>query len=89
MPKHGLVDPEAQCVILDTDGYVAENKGGNIFAVIHGELWTPTTENCLDGVSRQTALELARELGIPTRETRLQMYDLVHGRRIVLHEHSV
>jgi branched-chain amino acid aminotransferase len=71
-----LVDPEAQCVILDTDGYVAENKGGNIFAVTGGELRTPTTENCLDGVSRQTALELAGEIGIPTRETRLQMYDL-------------
>ena len=71
-----LVDPEAQCVILDTDGYVAENKGGNIFAVIEGRLVTPTTENCLAGISRQTILELARELAIPTRELRLQMYDL-------------
>ena len=71
-----LVDPEAQCVILDTDGYVAENKGGNIFAVTEGKLRTPTTENCLDGVSRQTALEIALQLGIPTQESRLQMYDL-------------
>ncbi len=71
-----LVDPEAQCVILDTDGYVAENKGGNIFAVTEGKLCTPTTENCLDGVSRQTALEIALQLGIPTQESRLQMYDL-------------
>lgn len=71
-----LVDPDAQCVILDTDGYVAENKGGNILAVTGGELRTPTTENCLDGVSRQTALELAGELGISAHETRLQMYDL-------------
>jgi branched-chain amino acid aminotransferase len=71
-----LVDPEAQCVILDVDGYVSENKGGNVFAVIGGELQTPTTENCLAGISRQTALELAIELGIPTRETRLQPYDL-------------
>ena len=71
-----LFDPEAQCVILDTDGYVSENKGGNIFAVINGELRTPTTENCLAGLSRQTVLELAVELGIPARETRLQPYDL-------------
>ncbi len=71
-----MVDPEAQCVILDTDGYVAENKGGNIFVVSDGKLRTPTTENCLDGVSRQMALELARQLGIPTQESRLQMYDL-------------
>ena len=71
-----LVDPEAQVVILDVDGYVSENKGGNIFAVIDGELLTPTPENCLAGVSRQTVLDLGRKLGIPTRETRLRMYDL-------------
>jgi branched-chain amino acid aminotransferase len=71
-----LVDPEAQVVILDVDGYVSENKGGNIFAVTDGELLTPTPENCLAGVSRQTVLDLGQELGIPTRETRLRMYDL-------------
>lgn len=71
-----LVDPDAQVVILDIDGYVSENKGGNICAVIDGTLQTPTTENCLAGVSRQTALMLAEELGIPHRESRLQMYDL-------------
>lgn len=71
-----LVDPDAQCVILDADGYVSENKGGNIFAVTEGVLQTPTTENCLAGISRQTVLELAAELGIPIREARLQTYDL-------------
>ncbi len=71
-----LVDPEAQVVILDMDGYVSENKGGNISALIDGELRTPTTENCLAGISRQTVLDLAGELGIPTRECRLLPYDL-------------
>ena len=71
-----LIDPEAQCVILDTDGFVSENKGGNIFAVIDGELRTPTSENCLAGISRRTVLELAAELGVHTRETRLLPYDL-------------
>ncbi|HEY0983780.1 aminotransferase class IV [Schlesneria sp.] len=71
-----MVDPDAQVVILDIDGNVSENKGGNIFAVIDGELRTPSTENCLAGISRQTVIELAHELGIGVRETRLQMYDL-------------
>jgi branched-chain amino acid aminotransferase len=71
-----LVDPDAQCVILDVDGYVSENKGGNVFAVIAGEVCTPTTENCLAGISRQTVLELAQAAGLSTRECRLQMYDL-------------
>lgn len=71
-----LVDPDAQVVILDTDGYVSENKGGNIFLVSNGELKTPTTENCLAGVSRDTVLDLAQKLDIPCSETRLQPYDL-------------
>ena len=70
-----LVDSEAQCVILDIDGNVSENKGGNVFAVVDGKLLTPTTENCLAGISRQTVLELAVELNIPVSEMRLQTYD--------------
>jgi branched-chain amino acid aminotransferase len=71
-----LVDPNAQGVILDIDGNVAENKGGNIFCVQDGILKTPTTGNCLSGISRETVLELAAELKIPTEETLLQPYDL-------------
>jgi branched-chain amino acid aminotransferase len=71
-----LVDADAQCVILDTDGYVSENKGGNVFLVVGDELRTPSTDNCLAGISRQTVLELAAELGIPCREMKLLPYDL-------------
>jgi branched-chain amino acid aminotransferase len=70
------VDPAAQSVILDLDGHVAENKGGNIFCISKGVLKTPSTVNCLAGVSRATALQLAQKLGIPTQETVLQPYDL-------------
>lgn len=69
-------DPAAQSVILDLNGHVAENKGGNIFCVTDGVLRTPTTVNCLAGVSRATALDLAARLGIPTQETALLPYDL-------------
>jgi branched-chain amino acid aminotransferase len=70
------VDPAAQSVILDLDGHVAENKGGNIFCISKGVLKTPSTVNGLAGLSRATALELAQKLGIPTQETVLQPYDL-------------
>lgn len=72
-----LVDPQAQSVILDINGHVSENKGGNIFAVRDGVLRTPSTVNALAGVSRATAMDLARRLGIPTEETTLQPYDLI------------
>ena len=71
-----LVDPEAQGVILDIHGNVAENKGGNIFAVHDGQLLTPAATNCLAGISRETVIELARDLGIPCRETEVHPYDL-------------
>jgi branched-chain amino acid aminotransferase len=70
------VDPAAQSVILDINGHVAENKGGNIFCISKGVLKTPSTVNCLAGVSRATALELAHKLGIFTEETVVQPYDL-------------
>ena len=71
-----LVDPRAQGILLDIDGNIAENKGGNFFIVADGVLKTPTTRNALAGVSRATVLELAAQLGIPTRETDLQPYDV-------------
>ena len=71
-----LVDRQAQGILLDIDGNVAENKGANVFLVADGELKTPGTRNCLAGVSRETVLELAARLGIPARETDLQPYDL-------------
>ncbi len=71
-----LVDHLAQGVILDIDGFVAENKGGNLFVVSAGALFTPPTTNCLEGVSRDTIFELADQLGIPVSESNLLPYDL-------------
>ncbi len=71
-----LVDPQAQGILLDIDGNVAENKGGNFFIYSEGVLKTPPTRNTLAGVSRATVLELARELGIPTQVVDFQLYDI-------------
>lgn len=71
-----LVDPLAQSVILDTDGNVTENKGGNFFIWADGVLKTPHARGALAGISRETALELAGVLGIPTQVTDFQPYDI-------------
>jgi branched-chain amino acid aminotransferase len=71
-----LVDPRAQGILLDIDGNIAENKGGNFFIVADGALKTPPTRNALAGVSRATVLELAAQLGIPAHETDIQPYDV-------------
>ena len=71
-----LVDEAAQGVILDIHGNVAENKGGNVFVVSDGVLKTPTVSNALAGITRETVLELAQQLGVETAEMLLQPYDL-------------
>jgi branched-chain amino acid aminotransferase len=71
-----LVDPQAQGILLDIYGNVAENKGGNFFIVSEGILKTPPTRNALAGVSRATVLELAAEVGIPVQVVDFQPYDI-------------
>ena len=71
-----LVDPNAQGILLDIYGNVAENKGGNFFVFVDGILKTPPTRNTLAGVSRATVLDLARDLDIPTQEIDFQPYDI-------------
>lgn len=71
-----LVDPRGQGIILDQDGFLAENKGGNFFVVGEGVLKTPPTWQSLAGVTRQTTLEIARAKGVPIEECPLQPYDV-------------
>jgi len=66
--RHGY----AEGVVLDVDGYVCEGSGENIFFVRGGKLLTPPVgSSILPGITRGYALELARDLGIETVETRI------------------
>ncbi len=71
-----LVDPQAQSILLDTHGNVAENKGGNFFIYSEGVLKTPHARSALAGISRATVLELAAQLSIPVEVTDFQPYDI-------------
>ena len=53
-----------EAIILNGDGNVAEGPGENLFLVRDGEIYTPgLAEDALDGITRRTAIELAREAG--------------------------
>lgn len=68
-------NPDAWAVLLDMHGNLCEGLGSNIFLVRDGELLTPREKFVLPGVSRATVIELAGKLGIPCRETDLDLYD--------------
>src|SRR5438874_5573371 len=56
-------------IALDTNGYVSEGSGENIFVVRNGILQTaPLGNSVLPGITRATAIELLRELGVPVVE---------------------
>jgi len=60
-----------EALLLDVDGYVAEGAGENIFIVKKGNLYTPDLTSCLEGISRDTIITLAKELGIELIEKRI------------------
>ncbi|MFB0975388.1 MAG: branched-chain amino acid transaminase [Tolumonas sp.] len=60
-------------IALDTNGYISEGSGENLFIVKNGVLYTsPTTSGILPGITRDTIMTLARELGYTIREESLQ-----------------
>ncbi len=57
---------------MDNEGYVAEGSGENIFVIRDGKIYTPELTSCLDGITRRTVMELAKEeLGLDVIEKRI------------------
>jgi branched-chain amino acid aminotransferase len=66
-----------EAVLLNPQGYVSECTADNIFIIKEGVLYTPATiEGALDGITRETVLELAAGLSIACRVCALSRYDL-------------
>lgn len=66
-----------EALLLDAQGYVAEGSGENIFVVKDGVIYTPMLTSCLNGITRNTIVTLASELGYEVKEkllTRDEVY---------------
>ena len=66
-----------EALVLNLQGQIAEAAVANLFVVRGGALMTPpATDGALEGITRRTVLELARELGIPAAERTLGRVDV-------------
>jgi branched-chain amino acid aminotransferase len=66
-----------EALLLDTEGYVSEGAGENVFMVRDGVIYTPDVASCLDGITRNAVITMARDMGltvIEKRITRDEMY---------------
>lgn len=66
-----------EAIMLDPHGYVAECTGENIFLVRRGKLFTPPSAAILEGITRDSVMVLAREMGLVVAEepiSRDQLY---------------
>ena len=66
----------ADAMMLDWEGRVAECTGANIFFVKDGKIHTPIADCFLDGITRQTVIELAKKRGFGVVERRIMPDEL-------------
>jgi branched-chain amino acid aminotransferase len=60
-----------EALLLDTDGYASEGSGENLFVIRNGKLYTPDLASCLDGITRDAVLTMAKDMGIEIIEKRI------------------
>lgn len=69
--NEATADGYDEALLLDVDGFVAEGSGENIFIVRKGKLYTPDPTSALEGITRDTIVQLAAEMGLELIEKRI------------------
>ncbi len=64
-------DGYEEALLLDVDGFVSEGSGENVFIVRRGKLITPDLTSALEGITRDSIIALAEELGLSVVEKRI------------------
>ena len=65
-----------EAIFLDSNGFVAEGSGDNIFIIKNGDVYTPPTINNLKGITRATAIDLLKEENIPVYVENISLFDV-------------
>lgn len=57
-----------ECIMLDGNGFIAQAPGANLFFEVDGVIYTPPVGSIFPGITRQTVIEICRQLDIPVVE---------------------
>ena len=78
MALHEAIDKGAdEALMMDANGFISEGSGENIFIVKDLKLLTPTKYNCLNGITRQSVIQIAKDLNYDVIEKNLTFDDLI------------
>jgi branched-chain amino acid aminotransferase len=78
MALHEAIDKGAdEALMMDINGFISEGSGENIFIVKDGFIITPTTKHCLNGITRQSVIQIARDLNYEVVEKDIQYDELI------------
>lgn len=69
--QEATADGYDEAMLLDTEGFVSEGSGENVFIVKNSKLYTPDLASCLDGITRDSVITLAKDAGIEVIEKRI------------------
>jgi hypothetical protein len=62
--------------MLDKQGFVTESHGAHVCIVNNGTVYTPKTEACQEGITRQTVVDLCRDHDIPCEEKNISLTEV-------------
>tara|TARA_B110000503_G_scaffold20538_1_gene30862 strand:+ start:366 stop:1286 length:921 start_codon:yes stop_codon:yes gene_type:complete len=68
-----------EAILLDKNGFISEGSGENLFLIKDSKLMTPKTDFCLNGLTRQSVIQIATNLEIDVEETDLTFDHLLEA----------
>ena len=78
MALHDAINKNAdEALLLDKNGYISEGSGENIFIIKDSVIYTPNINFCLNGLTRQSVIQIAKDLGFSVIEKDLTFDDLL------------